>query len=181
MEPTLTKTILITGHAGSGKSFLQQYLRSIGIPAGDMDAIPGMVQWIDGMGNPVAFPANANESWFKNHRYTWNRKVIEAYLQSHRPCVLLGLSDDEAAEFRDMFDAIAYLKIPASVLEGRLSSRENIHGQTQEQRERVLATLADFDRKAERNSYIILDATQSPDRIWKELLEKITARTTSTM
>jgi shikimate kinase len=176
MIHALTKNILITGHAGSGKSFLQAYLKAIDVPAYDMDALPQIAQWVDKAGNAAAFPANADESWFKNHRYVWNREGIKTFLQTQGPCVLLGLSDDDAAEFKDVFDVIAYLKVPARVLEDRLASRENVHGKTHEQRERVLKALADFDAKAERNGYILLDATRSAKEIWKNLTNEIEAR-----
>lgn len=176
MSPALTKNILITGHAGSGKSFLQTYLKTIGVPAYDMDTLPQIAQWVDKAGKTAVFSTDADESWFKNHRYAWNREEIKVFLQSHEPCVLLGLSDDDAVDFKDLFDVIAYLKVPAAILGRRLASRENFHGKTQEQRERVLTALSDFDAKAEQNEYVMLDATKSPEEIWKNLTDQIEAK-----
>ncbi len=169
----LKNTILITGHAGSGKTFLKDYLRSIGVPAEDLDELPGIARWIDASGQAVAFPDTASEGWFNAHSYRWNRDALRAYIKQRGPCVFLGLSDDDAKEFRDIFDVIAYLSVPADILEQRLSSRENSYGKTKEQRERTLASLRDFDQKAERNGYVLLDATKRPDQIWEELQAKI--------
>ena len=43
----LTKTILITGPAGSGKTHLYEYLKSQGVPTADTDEIPGLGRWVD--------------------------------------------------------------------------------------------------------------------------------------
>lgn len=169
----LTKTILITGPAGSGKTHLYEYLKSQGIPAADTDEIAGLGRWVDEVGVEVEYPATADQAWLAAHRYVWNPEVLRAYIRLHAPIVLLGLSHDDAAKFRDFFDRIVYLKVPADVLESRLTHRNNIHGKTEEQRRSVLSYLADFDSKAERSGYLIVDASKSPEEIWQQLLNSI--------
>lgn len=63
-----------------------------------------------------------------------------------------------------------YLKVPADVLGLRLAHRNNAHGQTEEQRKSVLSYLADFDSKAERSGFLIVDASKQPAEIWEDIL-----------
>lgn len=169
----LTKTLLITGPAGSGKTHLYEYLKSHGVPAADTDEILGLGRWVDEVGIEVQYPSNADKTWLTAHRYVWNPEVLRAYIRLHAPIALLGLSHDDAAQFRDFFDRIVYLKVPADVLQERLAYRNNIHGKTEEQRKSVLSYLTDFDSKAERSGYLIVDASKPPAEIWQDILAGI--------
>ena len=172
----LTKTLLITGPAGSGKTHLYEHLKSHGVPSADTDEIPGLGRWVDDVGVEVQYPVNADKAWLTAHRYVWSPEVLRTYIRSHAPIVLLGLSHDDAAQFRDLFDHIVYLKVPADVLQERLAYRNNTHGKTEEQRASVLSYLADFDSKAERSGYLIVDASKPPVGIWQDILVGINAQ-----
>lgn len=172
----LTKTLLITGPAGSGKTHLYEYLKSQGVPAADTDEIPGLGRWVDEVGIKVEYPANADQAWLAVHRYVWNPEILRNYIRLRAPIVLLGLSHDDAAQFRDFFDRIVYLKVPTDVLELRLAHRNNIHGNTEEQRKSVLSYLTDFDSKAQRSGYLIVDASKPPAEIWQDILVGINAQ-----
>ena len=88
----LTKTLLITGPAGSGKTHLYEYLKSHGVPAADTDEILGLGRWVDEVGIEVQYPSNADKTWLTAHRYVWNPEVLRAYIRLHAPIALLGLS-----------------------------------------------------------------------------------------
>ncbi len=166
---SFNKTILITGPSGSGKSHLCSYLSGIGIPVADTDSIPNLAIWVDENGTSVPYPENATEQWLSVHRFIWKREVLAVYLHGKRPMVLVGLSHDDANDFKDLFDHIIYLKTPAHTLEQRLANRNNNHGRTEEQRKSVLNDVADFDAKAERNGYLIIDGEKSPEEIWRDI------------
>jgi adenylate kinase family enzyme len=165
----MQKPILITGPAGSGKSHLCQYLNSQGIVAVDMDTVQGLSAWMDSEGHTVEYPESADADWIAEHAYRWNRDVLEAAISQKDASVFLGLSDDDATEFADLFAAIVYLHVPSAIIDERLKERENHYGRTKEQRKAITRAVASFDEKAKRNGYYVIDADKDSKDIWKSI------------
>lgn len=165
----MNKPILITGPAGSGKSFLNDYLKSIDIRSVDMDRVEGLSKWVDKNGVLVQYPENASAEWLADHKYIWDRQVLAKHISKGLADVYLGLSSDDANDFRDLFSDIFYLKVPADTLTERLEIRENIHGKTEEQRQSIISELKSFNEKAKRSNYKVVDASKSPENIWESI------------
>lgn len=170
----MNKPILVTGPAGSGKSFLNEYLKSIDVRSVDMDRIRDLSKWVDNNGIESQYPENASAEWLANHKYVWDRKVLEEHINQGLAEVYLGLSADDASDFKDLFSDIFYLKVPADTLAERLMNRDNIHGKTEDQRQLITRDIKSFDNKAERNGYIIIDASKSPEEIWAAIKSHFT-------
>lgn len=164
------KPILITGAAGSGKSYLHQWLLGEGIKSVDMDTVPGLCYWSDLHGNKVAYPNNANHSWLAHHQYHWDKSVLKDYISSSESEVFFGLSNDNAADFSELFSKIVYLQVPTEIIEQRLRNRDNPHGSTVEQRESVISYIQNFNARAQQQGYKIIDANQAPSAIWNEII-----------
>jgi len=162
------QTILITGPAGSGKTFLSKKLKKDGVNAIDADSIRGLGRWIDKNDNNVEFPQNATSQWIESHKYVWDKNFLRSWLKEQTTVYLFGLAAN-IFEVADLFDKAFYLNPTPELLRKRFEEgkRFNIMGQSEEQREVVIKGLSDFAQKARRHGLTIIDADQTPDEIYK--------------
>ena len=163
--------ILITGPAGSGKSYLTNRWAEKGVNTVDGDAMSDVCRWFDKNGERTEFPDDislADAAWFKAHTFIWHPESLKKFLTENRPIVVLGTCDN-FSEIIQYFDHVYYLKVPFTVAKERLLSPERqaftAFGQHEEQRAALEKMIADSDKKAEDLGMTILDATLSADEL----------------
>ena len=163
--------ILITGPAGSGKSYLAKRWAEKGIKTIDGDAMTDVCRWFDQNGNRTEFPDDislADAAWFKAHTFTWDPESLKKFLTENHPIIVLGTCDN-ITQIIQYFDRAHYLSIPFAVARERLLSPERqaftAFGQHEEQRAALEKMIADSDKAAEDLGMTILDATLSADEL----------------
>lgn len=166
---------LVLGAPGSGKSYLAEYFKKIGLPAYDADYdVPGLARWSDSAGNTVSFPEKPTVQWLKEHTFTWDRDVLERFLQVHEGVWIFGIAEN-AFEQCDLFDKCVYLTVNKSVLRERLLSadRMNQRGKTEDEVEQIWHDIQVDHLPAVKKHHIeLVDATLTPERVL-ELLKNV--------
>ena len=160
--------ILVIGPSGSGKTYISSKLRESGINAIDADLINCLSDWYDGAGNKVEYPIDADENFFGNHSFLWDRKFLKNYLDKNSDIYLFG-SSGNMFEMLDLFDKTYFLKAGPLLLKERLTheSRENPMGMTEYQRENAAKWAIEIEKKAKDLGIEFIDATLSPEEIFK--------------
>ena len=163
------KTILVFGPPGSGKSYLSNAWRKMGIHTVDGDAMgPSVCRWVREDGTEDPFPEelkDADVEWFNTHTFLWDRDALGTFLAEQEPLVVLGVSDN-VFDVLDLFDQVYYLRVPHAVARERLVSTTRqaftAFGQHEEQREALEQTIHELDQKAKTQGIEQLDAVLSP-------------------
>lgn len=163
--------ILVTGPAGSGKSFLSKKWAEKGVKTIDGDTMAGVCRWFDKDGNRDEFPediSKADAAWFNSHVFTWDTAGLANLLSKNEPIVVLGVCDN-IADVVKYFDRVYYLKVPFNVAKERLLNPERqaftAFGQHEEQRIALEKMIADADKRAADLGMTVIDATLPADEI----------------
>lgn len=167
------RLVWVTGNSGSGKSTACGLLQALGHAAVDTDE-DGYCGWIDrATGQRVTDPPDpVPEGWLDGHGWEIDRTKIEALAEvaSDSPLYLCGSAENEAV-VRDLFDVVVCLVIDDQTLRHRLTHRtNNSFGQHPEELDAAL-----FWNARTRGAYIrrgatIVDATQSPEAVVRDIL-----------
>ncbi|MFA6018091.1 MAG: hypothetical protein WCT28_03680 [Patescibacteria group bacterium] len=163
--------ILITGPAGSGKSYLSKKWTEKGVNTIDGDAMTDVCRWFDKDGNRDEFPEDINKAdaaWFSSHVFIWDVTSLAEFLQKNEPIVVLGTCDNITNVVKH-FDRVYYLKIPFNIAKERLMDPERqaftAFGKHEEQRIALEKMIADADKKAVDLGMTIIDAALPADEI----------------
>lgn len=144
----------MTGMSGTGKSSALAALRRHGFEAVDTDE-PGWTEWSD-----------------EEAGYVWREDRIAELLATERdvPLYVSGTVSNQGRFYRH-FDAVVLLSAPADVLLGRIESRTtNNYGKTAEERNLILAHLAEAEPLLRATCTHEIDAMQQIDDIVAELV-----------
>lgn len=163
--------ILVTGPAGSGKSFLSKKWSEKGVKTIDGDTMTDVCRWFDQDGNRDEFPADiskADAAWFNSHVFIWDTASLVDFLSKNEPIVVLGVCDN-IADVVKYFDRVYYLKVPFSIAKERLLNPERqaftAFGQHEKQRIALEKTIVDADKRAVDLGMTVIDATLPADEI----------------
>jgi shikimate kinase len=140
--------------SGTGKSTSLAALRRLGFDAIDTDE-PGWTEWSD-----------------EEVGYVWHEDRIAELLARERdvPLYVSGTVSNQGRFYRH-FDAIVLLSAPADVLPGRIDSRTtNPYGKTAEERNLILAHLAEVEPLLRATCTHEIDAMQPIDDVVAELV-----------
>lgn len=88
IEYRLMPNILVTGPAGSGKSYLSKKWTEKGIKTIDGDTMTDVCRWFDKDGNRDEFPEDISEAdaaWFNSHVFMWDATSLQKFLSENRP------------------------------------------------------------------------------------------------
>jgi dephospho-CoA kinase len=147
-EP-LVRRILVTGMSGTGKSTVLAELARRGFETVETDVGPWS-RWSD-----------------EADGYVWDEQQVEELLQRERRTTLfVSGTVSNQGRFYDRFDEIVLLSAPAEVLLERIDSRTtNPFGKSAEERERILADVADVEPLLRATCTVELDATQPVEAV----------------
>ena len=175
----MTRKVLVIGPSGSGKTFISAALRAEGINAPDGDLVENLSSWFDGAGNAVICPPDCDQDFLDNHEFLWNRNVLQKFLDTPKDVFLFGMSGN-VFEMLDLFDKVYFLKSSPEILAKHLrhESRENPMGKTDYQLQNALNWAKEIEIKAQELGIQMIDANQSPDKIFVEIKKLIGGRVT---
>jgi len=148
------RKILVTGMSGTGKSTALAELRRRGFDVVDTDD-PGWTKWSDEDGG-----------------YVWDEDRIAKLLAPRREATLYvsGTVSNQGRFYRQ-FDAVVLLSAPAEVLLRRIESRtSNAYGKAAEERDLILAQLAEVEPLLRATCTHEIDATQPIEDVVAELV-----------
>jgi dephospho-CoA kinase len=135
--------------SGTGKSAVLAELAQRGFETVETDVEPWSV-WSDEAGG-----------------YVWDEERIDELLRGERATTLFVSGTVwNQGRFYDRFDEVVLLSAPAAVLLARIDSRTtNPFGKSAEERERVLADLAEVEPLLRATCTVELDATQPVEAV----------------
>ena len=148
------RKILVTGMSGTGKSTALAELRRRRFDVVDTDD-PGWTKWSDEDGG-----------------YVWDEDRIAKLLAPRREATLYvsGTVSNQGRCYRQ-FDAVVLLSAPAEVLLRRIESRtSNAYGKAAEERDLILAQLAEVEPLLRATCTHEIDATQPIEDVVAELV-----------
>ena len=148
------RKILVTGMSGTGKSTALAELRRRRFDVVDTDH-PGWTKWSDEDGG-----------------YVWDEDRIAKLLAPRREATLYvsGTVSNQGRFYRQ-FDAVVLLSAPAEVLLRRIESRtSNAYGKAAEERDLILAQLAEVEPLLRARCTHEIDATQPIEDVVAELV-----------
>lgn len=161
---------LIFGPSGSGKTYITKELRKFNVNSIDADLVTGLCSWFDKNGNKVTYQENADKEWLNNHSFLWDKNFLKQYLIKNPNTILLGVSENIFDMF-DLFDKVYYLDISENKQDERLrhKSRDNPMGSTEYQRKNAIIWGQTLKQKARELGIKFIDATQTPEEIYKKI------------
>lgn len=165
----MSKKVLITGPSGSGKTYLTAYFNKQGKNSVDADEVEGLSGWYYG-DQKVEYPINADKEFLDNHSFLWDRSFLDNYLKQVDEIYFFGMSGN-AFELSSLFDKLYFLKTSQETLAERLrhESRKNPMGKTDYQLKNALAWALKIEKKAQNLGFIMVDAGQSAEEIYKTI------------
>jgi len=147
------RRILITGMSGTGKSSALAALASQGFRVVDTDE-PG---WKE--------PRDGDEVWRED-------RIAALLAEETSESLFVSGTVSNQGRFYDRFDAVVLLSAPAEVLLERIATRTtNDYGKADDQRDLILADLAEVEPLLRAASTHELDATQPLDAVVAALAE----------
>lgn len=160
---------LVIGPSGSGKTYLSKELKKLGLNAVDTDTINGLSSWYYGK-DKVEYPEDADEEFFANHSFLWDREFFKNYLDKNPDIYLFG-SSGNMFDMLDLFDEVYFLKVDPQLIKERLTheSRENPMGKTEFQRENAVNWGKEIEQKAKNLEIEFIDGTLKPQEIFNLL------------
>jgi len=144
------------------------------LPAVDADTIEGLHGWYDSDGNKVEFPTNADKTFLDNHDFLWDKSFLQNYLNSFETIYMFGLSGN-IFEMIELFDKVFFLQVPKNILTERLQhpSRANPMGNTEYQREMIVAYADILEKKATELKIPFIKGDLSTEEIFKEITSQL--------
>jgi shikimate kinase len=165
------KHVLVIGMPGTGKTTLTAYFIKKGKTAFDGDEELG--KWLDKRGHVKRMMKHASKKWLSEHRWRWNVRKLKKLLKDNRELYLFGGADNQF-DVLDLFDRTYYLKADKKLLAKRLKTRTGPYdfGKTKHQKELVFGWINSVDRRAKENGLIFIDASLSPNQIFRIITKK---------
>jgi adenylate kinase family enzyme len=174
MNGLKNKKILVIGMAGSGKTFVSQFLSKQGVKAFDGDKAKGLSGWFDQTGKKV-LPKDLSLKSLRGLEWNWDRTILKKLLEKHQKegVLLFGISSNWY-KLLDLFDKVFLLYVGSEETKKRLASedRENEYAKGETEIENVIKHIEGFRKFALEHGAIPLGAKKSPQDIYTEILNK---------
>ena len=140
--------------SGTGKSTALAELRKRGFEVVDTDE-PGWTEWCD-----------------EDRGYIWREdRIVELLARSREMTLYVSGTVSNQGRFYAQFDAVVLLSAPAEMMLGRIKSRTtNDYGKMADERELILAHLAEIEPMLRATCTHEIDATQPIENVVAELV-----------
>ena len=164
METVTTRTVLITGMSGTGKSSVIQRLAADGYRAVDLDG----PDWshVVAVAEDELTGIGGGEDW------VWREDRLRDLLADETSDVMFvsGTSPNQG-DFYDRFDAIVLLSVPPEMMADRLATRTtNDFGKEPDELERIMALRDEIEPLLRRSATHEIDTTVPLDAVVAEVL-----------
>jgi dephospho-CoA kinase len=148
------RKVLVTGMSGTGKSTALAELRKRGFEVVDTDE-PGWTEWCD-----------------EDRGYIWREdRIVELLARGREMTLYVSGTVSNQGRFYAQFDAVVLLSAPAEMMLGRIKSRTaNDYGKMADERELILAHLAEVEPMLRATCTHEIDATQPIENVVAELV-----------
>jgi dephospho-CoA kinase len=148
------RKVLVTGMSGTGKSTALAELRKRGFEVVDTDE-PGWTEWCD-----------------EDRGYIWREdRIVELLARGREMTLYVSGTVSNEGRFYAQFDAVVLLSAPAEMMLGRIKSRTaNDYGKMADERELILAHLAEVEPMLRATCTHEIDATQPIENVVAELV-----------
>ncbi|MPM92050.1 hypothetical protein SDC9_139184 [bioreactor metagenome] len=170
-------SILISGIAGSGKSFMAKYLSSINFEAYDIEDDENMFKmYRKDNGEIFDNYDNSNMEHVINARWMCDINLLKKLIANQKNnLAFYSCIADNMEEVIPLFDKFILLSASKDILYQRLCLRTGIndYGNTESSRQRILRHKDEFEKRMENNGGIVVNADGEGDTISKRILEKI--------
>jgi dephospho-CoA kinase len=160
------KRVLVTGVSGVGKSTVVVRLAELGYRAVDFDS-PDWSEWVESADGTGPTPLQPGKDW------VWREeKVRELLAEDGEGSLFVSGCAPNLGTFRDRFDHVVLLSVPAEVMAERLAHRTtNAYGKHPEE----LARSLDFKQSVEpllrATADLELDGTKPLDQLLTRILQ----------
>lgn len=162
-----SRTYLITGMSGAGKSSVVRELIALGFDAIDLDSAQWS-HWVDAAADDALTPEQGRD-------WVWREDRVAALLAkpSRAPRLLAGTASNMAA-FYDRFDAVVLLSASEDCLLQRLRERgAGEYGSTQAQRAAVRELIAQVEPLLRESADLTLDSSGPVAATVRDLLRAL--------
>lgn len=164
--------ILLFSPSFSGKSFLTNEFKMMGLTAFDLEKEGPYVRWCnDRDGKPVKrIPKKKTKAWLTTHHFLLDRQLTKEFLAQHKDCLVFVHSWD-ILEHLDLFTRSFFLYINPQELERRmLIQREDHIIPSDDQINFMRQRHQDRYEDAVRMGIPIIDASGSAQNVYVQLI-----------
>lgn len=167
------KNILVVGMAGTGKTYISNYLSKKGISSFDGDSVENLSGWFDQSGKKV-MPKDLSPEGLDGLEWNWDETILKKLIENNNGIILFGVSSNWH-KLLHLFDKVFFLYIDQDTTRKRLFSedRENDYGQDKEQIENIIKHIDGFKRFALRYNAIELNGLKNPEEIFNTIIENL--------
>lgn len=170
-------SVLISGIAGSGKSFVANHLSKIGFEAYDMEQDEEMFKmYRKDNGQVFDNYDNSNIKHVTNARWMCDINLLKKLIANQKNnLAFYSCIADNMEEVIPLFDKFILLKASKNILYQRLCNRigTDDYGNTEIARQRILNWKDEFEKRMKNNGGIVVDADGAVDVVSQRILEKI--------
>lgn len=119
----ISRSILITGMSGTGKSTVCMELSKRGYPAVDIEDVPGLCEFINPKtGRKAEGWGYDDPKWFQENKWVCDKAKLEALMRQSGPGFYGGTFDNRA-DLLPLFDKVLVLTVSPETLVKRLRER----------------------------------------------------------
>lgn len=166
--------ILITGASRAGKSYYAKAFKDMGLKAIDLENdIPGSLGWYNDItGEQVQKPLDRTPEWYHQNHFLINRAKLSSLLATEKDCIIFTHAWN-ILDCIPLFDRTYFLYVSPDELDRRLDIERDDHGNQKSEAGKEFARKKHADRLVDiqKLGIPILDATLSPEEVYKILLQ----------
>lgn len=171
----MTKSILIAGISGTGKSSVCAELTKRGYKAFDIEEGGLFVMLDKRTGKPFVDYNNYDTDKVKYHDWVCDEKKLRELMRKNKEGVTFyaGIASN-TFELLPLFDKVILLMVRPELIRKRLSKRtNNDFGRTVEVQDMVLREKDPWEKQMKEKGAIVIDANRSLAEVAEEIIRKI--------